>query len=157
MAGVERLPGDEPLRGPMSWSADLGGFTRAPQAYRPLAPNAASHNAAAQARDPGSILNFYKAMLKLRRELPSIARGRLAAARVEGQVLSLERRHGREHSLLLINYGRQEQAMELPLPAGSRLHAAYPTPAPAARASAQGLVKLLLPAQSVSVYRLSPP
>ncbi len=157
MAGVESLPGDEPLRGPMSWSADLGGFTRAAQAYRPLAPNAASHNAAAQARDPGSILNFYKAMLKLRRELPSIARGRLAAARVEGQVLSLERRHGRERSLVLINYGRDVQALDLPLRPGSHLLPAYPVQSAAVRADTRGLVNLLLPAQSVSVYRLSPP
>lgn len=157
MAGVNELPGDEPLRAPMSWSADLRGFTRAAQAFRPAAPNIATHNAEAQARDPGSILNFYKAMLKLRNGLPSIARGSYESPRViQGQALAFQRHWGDERSLVLINYGEQPlQDLALDgLPAEAALLPQYPAAARPLRSDGAGRATMTLPARSVAVYRL---
>ena len=50
------------------------GFTRGTP-FRPVAPNVATHNVQTQRADPGSILNFYRAMLALRNTRASIARG----------------------------------------------------------------------------------
>ncbi len=153
MAGIPGLPGDEPLRGPMSWRSD-GGFSRA-EPYRQTSPNAASHNAAAQAADPDSLLNFYKAMLRLRNTLPAIARGSYEAARVEGQVLSFRRRLGREQTLVVINYGAQAAPTpHMTLPARARLQAVYPRGQTRLRADAQG--RPSIPARSVAVYRIKP-
>ncbi|PND36271.1 alpha-amylase [Paucibacter aquatile] len=160
MAGVSQLPGDEPLRAPMSWTADISGFTSSATPYRPLSPNAASHNAGAQARDPGSLLNFYKAMITLRRQLPSIARGSFIQARAEAQVLSFQRRLGDELSLVLINYGEQAATQAVSgLPAGALLQQAYPKTAAQASlgSDAQGQALLRVPAQSVQVWRLDLP
>jgi glycosidase len=156
MAGVKELPGDEPLRAPMSWSADLGGFTSAAQAFRPAAPNIATHNAEAQARDPGSILNFYKAMLRLRNGLPSIARGSYEAAQViEGQALTFQRRWDGERSLVLINYGEQPlPATVAELPPEAALLPQYPAAARPLRSDSAGRATIPLPARSVAVYRL---
>jgi len=157
MAGVSQLPGDEPLRAPMSWTSDLRGFSSSATPYRPLSPNAASHNAAAQVRDPGSLLNFYKAMIALRRQLPSIARGDLRQARAEAQVLSFQRRLGNELSLVLINYGEQAATQAVSgLPAGALLQQAYPKTAAQASlgSDAQGQALLRAPARSVQVWRL---
>lgn len=153
MAGIPGLPGDEPLRGPMSWRAD-GGFSSA-QPYRQTSPNAASHNVAAQAADPDSLLNFYKEMLRLRNTLPAIARGSYEAASVEGQVLSFRRRLGRELALVVINYGTQAAPTpHMTLPARARLQAVYPREHKRLRADAQG--RPSIPARSVAVYRIKP-
>ena len=155
MAGVKGLAGDEPLRTPMSWTAEVSGFSPG-QPFRPVSPNSSTHNAAAQASDPGSLLNFYKAMLKLRNGLPSIARGSYAAASTQGQVLSFQRRLGKEHTLVVINYGAADARLALSgLPARARLQAAYPGPAPTLRSGADGSAEIPIAAQSVAVYRLT--
>lgn len=152
MAGVIGLPGDDPLRAPMSWTGEISGFTSG-QPFRPLSPNAQTNNAAAQARDPGSILNFYKAMLKLRNERTSIARGSYEAAAVHGLAISFQRRFESDRSLVLINYGSAAQTVKLAdLPANATLRAAYPSSARSARSDASGRLQLSLAPQSVSVF-----
>lgn len=153
MAGVQGLAGDEPLRTPMSWTSDLNGFSASGKAFRPLSPNAGSQNAQAQAADPDSILNFYKAMLKLRNGLPAIARGDYRAARAEGQTLSFQRVLGRQHCLVAINYAAQTQRLGVAqLPKRTRLLAAHPPGAAALLSNAQGRAQIALPAQSLAVY-----
>ncbi len=162
MAGVVGLPGDEPLRAPMSWSAggSKDGFSSSDKPFRPLAPNIASQNAQAQQDDPASILNFYKAMLKLRKQYPALARGNYEAPSTQGQVLSFQRGLGKQTNLVVINYGAEASEVSLnKLPARARLIAAYPTgpSAPAAaRADAQGRLTLPLAPLSVKVYKITP-
>lgn len=160
MAGVAELDGDLPLRSPMSWTAD-GGFTRAAQPFRPVAPNAATHNARDAQAQPGSLLNFYKAMLKLRNTLPSISRGRYLAAQSEGAALSFQRRWQREHTLVVLNYDdRPRQWTASGLPPGHRLQRLYPragqSGATAARSRSPSEALLQLPALSVAVFRVLP-
>jgi glycosidase len=125
------LEGDLPLRSPMSWSAAPGtaGFTAA-KPFRPVAPNHATHNATAQVNDPASLRAFYKAMLALRNDRPSIARGSFEhsfTAGDDGLVLGFQRRLGHERSLVLINYGTRAATIDVPgLLASQRLSALYP-------------------------------
>ncbi len=159
-AGVHDLPGmtgDKPLRSPMSWTADpaTAGFTTGTP-FRPLAPNRATHNVAAQQTDARSLLNFYKAMLKLRNGLPSIARGRYEHGFAQGLVAGWQRVHDQERTLVLINYGRElAQARMIRLPPGARLLSAYPEGgALSTRADAGGQAQLWLGPQSVRVLRV---
>lgn len=170
-AGVAGLPGDEPLRAPMSWTAantGEGGFSPA-TTFRPLSPNRASHNAQAQAADPGSLLNFYKAMLALRNGQPALARGDYRHAQAQGQVLAFQRAIKGQRNLVVINYGTDAAALPVQgLKAGTRLEALYPQvgaaqaaqrastrqPTPTLRADARGQLTLTVPAQSVQVFRL---
>jgi glycosidase len=158
MAGVAGLPGDEPLRAPMSWSAaGKEGFSSSDKPFRPLAPNIVSHNAQAQQPDPASILNFYKAMLKLRQQYPALARGSYEAPSAQGQVLSFQRRLGKLVNLVVINYGAEASQVSLDqLPARARLIAAYPAGGAVAKADAQGRLTLPLAPLSVKVYRITP-
>ena len=153
-AGVNTLPGDQPLRSPMSWSADsrTAGFTTGTP-FRPVAPNVATHNVQAQQRDPASILNFYKAMIRLRNTLPSIARGSFEGSFAQGLVAGWQRKLGSEHTVVLINYGLQPApAAMADLPARARLLSAHPAgDAQAAQANADGAATLLLAPQSVRV------
>ena len=154
VSGQESLTGDQPLRAPMSWTADISGFT-AGQPYRPLAPNAVSQNVALQQRDPASILNFYKAMLKLRNSNAALSLGSYEAAAVDGKVLSFQRRLGRERSLVVINFGISRASTRITvLPARTVLKAAYATPSKPIRSDARGIAVLQLAPQSVSVFKL---
>ncbi|MBT9493562.1 MAG: DUF3459 domain-containing protein [Paucibacter sp.] len=159
MAGVAGLPGDEPLRAPMSWSVSgKGGFSNSSAApFRPLSPNIASHNVQAQLSDPASILNFYKAMLTLRKQHPALARGSYMVPSAQGQVLSFQRRLGKQINLVVINYGAEASEVSLDkLPAHARLIAAYPAQAAATQSDAQGRLTLTVAPLSVKVYKVAP-
>ena len=157
-AGVPGLQGDLPLRGPYSWTAETStagasdGFTTGTP-FRALAPNAATNNVQAQRADPGSLFNFYKAMLKLRNGLESIARGRQEHGFAQGLVAGWQRVHEGERTLVLINYGAQlAQAQIGQLPPNARLISAHPEGgAQAARANAAGQASLWLGPQAVRV------
>ncbi len=175
-AGVTALPGDEPLRAPMSWTSDARGFSAATP-FRPVSPNIASHNAQAQEADPASLLHFYRAMLSLRNGLPSIARGRYESPIAQGQVLAFQRAWKSERTLVVINYGREEARLPWPTRATSapqkrqsaptpvaRLERLYPAPsatAPTSDTHAAAVLTpsrrdpgLTLPPQSVQVFRI---
>ena len=138
----------------MSWSADArtAGFTGGTP-FRPIAPNAATHNVQAQQADPDSILNFYKAMLALRNTRGSIARGSFEHSFADGLVLGFERALGDERTLVLINYATATAEVKLAgLPARARLRALYPSWGAGASAGAAGAATLALPPQSVRVF-----
>jgi glycosidase len=153
-AGIPGLPGDLPLRSPYSWTAEPGraGFTTGTP-FRPVAPNAATHNLQAQRADPGSLFNFYKTLLALRNTRPSLSRGRLEHGFAQGLVAGWQRVHEGERAVVLVNYGTQlAQAQMEKLPPNARLHSALPAGgALAAKANAAGQASLYLGPQSVRV------
>jgi len=157
MAGIPGLDGDAPLRAPMSWTADQqgAGFTSSSKPFRPIAPNAARYNVAAQLADPQSLLSFYKSMLMLRNTLPSLASGGYDAPQVQGRVMAYRRTLGAETTLVVINYGTRPGRIALKtLPPRAVLAPAYPVAAKTSVANARGSATLVLPAQSVRVYTL---
>lgn len=153
-AGVPGLPGDLPLRSPRSWTPDAktAGFTTG-QPFRPLAPNVARYNVQSQSADPQSIRSFYKALIALRRAHPSIAQGRFEHSAVQGQALVFQRSHAADRTLVLINYGTQPQAVDVPgLPAGARLQPLFQ----AQLSQAQG-GRVTVPSQGVQVWQVVSP
>ncbi|MES2584786.1 MAG: alpha-amylase family glycosyl hydrolase [Pseudomonadota bacterium] len=159
MAGIRGLEGDQPLRAPMSWTADKqgAGFTTSIKSFRPVAPNVARYNVAAQLADPNSLLAFYKSMLALRNSLPSLASGSYDAPVAQGRVMAYRRTLGAETTLVVINYGTQASTLALKdLQPQARFVSAYPAKAKTAVANARGVLHLSPPAQSVQVYRLQP-
>lgn len=148
LAGIDG-PGDDPLRAPMSWTASnrgADGFTTGSTPFRPLALNRSRHNAEHQQRDPGSLFNFYRELIQLRRRHPALALGRYEADRVDGAVWSFQRVHGAERIFVAINYGDTPASVTLPARARP-LH-------PATGAAATG--GTTLPPLSLRVYRLDP-
>ena len=148
-AGIDG-PADDPLRAPMSWTPTnqgAGGFTGGKAPFRPLSPNRDRHNAQSQQADRGSLFQFYRELIALRRALPALSVGRYEADRVDGAVWSFQRVQGRERVLVAINYGEQPATLELP----ARARQQYPKghTRPAGRA--------MLPPLSLRVYRLEAP
>jgi glycosidase len=67
---------DEMIRNPMPWTSGRnGGFTAATQPWEPLQPDYEKRNVAAQHGDPGSLLSFYRRLIRLRQSEPALARG----------------------------------------------------------------------------------
>jgi alpha-amylase len=158
MAGVSGLPGDLPLRTPMSWSddAERGGFTTG-NPFRPVSPNVARYNVAAQLADPHSLLSFYKTMLALRNRLPSLASGSYDAPQVQGRAMAYRRILGLDTTLVVTNYGKKSASIRLDqLTPGTKFVPAFPQGSKAVTTDARGGLNVHLPAQSVRVYTLKP-
>jgi alpha-amylase len=135
---------DAQLRAPMSWTP-AGGFTSSDKPFRPLALNRSRHNAESQQREAGSLFNFYRELIALRRASPALTLGRYEADKVEGRLWTFERVHGRQRVLVAINYGDTPARRALP----ARARPLYPKAGAAAVASAT------LPPLSLRVFKLN--
>ena len=63
-------------RTPMQWGTSKNaGFSSAEKPWLPVPASAAQYNVQAEARDPNSILNFYKKLISLRRTMPALRNG----------------------------------------------------------------------------------
>ena len=143
---------DGQLRGPVSWTPTGGFSTGTP--YRPASTNLATNNAEAERADPGSMLAFYTAMLRLRNTHSSIARGAYVAPRVDGATMSFQRVDATEHTVVVINYGESAGSARLAgLPANARLQrlCAWPATDSAGSAAAAADGTLAVPAAPLSV------
>jgi alpha-amylase len=162
MAGASSLQGDWQLRTPMAWTpqAQTAGFTSATP-FRALSDNIAIHNVQSQSADPDSLLNFYKAMLRMRNSLPSIANGSYESPWVSGSILAFQRATSAHRSVVVLNYGSAASSVNLPgFKPGAVLTPAYPAAGSTQSlptANDSGQVNLNLPAQSVVVYTVTPP
>ncbi len=154
MANAAHLDGDPKLRTPMSWRADANnaGFTTG-KPFRASSGNQATQNVANQRNDPGSILSFYKAMLKLRNTLPSISRGNYESPFVIGNVIGFQRRLGAEQTLVLINYGAASANLAVKIPsANTSMKKMYPSDGGNLSFSMAGEAEVSIAAQSVLVF-----
>lgn len=156
------LTGDPRLRTPMSWTGDSthAGFSTV-RPFRALSANASSANVTAQDTDPDSLLNFYRAIIRLRNSLPPLQRGRYQNAVTADLALAFERQHAGQSVLVAINHGTSPARLSLSgLPASTHFAARWPTE-PAAPNSlltsrADGSLSVDIPAQSLRVWQQLP-
>jgi alpha-glucosidase len=78
--GWPKDKGRDGERTPMQWddSKDAG-FSTAAKTWLPIPPSAAQYNVAVEEHDPDSIFNFYKRVIALRRDVPSLRNGSYVA------------------------------------------------------------------------------
>jgi glycosidase len=158
MSAGAGLGGDPRLRSPMSWTADpqRAGFTTGTP-YRALAANVRTHNVAAQAADPTSLLASYRALLALRGQHAALREGSFDGARVEGTVLSFRRTLGEQQLLVAVNTGGSAAALTLSGLDPARTYAAeLPAGDASLQADAEGRTGITLPAHSARVWQRLP-
>ncbi|MCA6123964.1 DUF3459 domain-containing protein [Bradyrhizobium sp. WSM 1704] len=103
--------GRDGCRTPMQWSAEpYAGFSTA-QPWLPLANDFASDNVASLEADRASILNLYKKLIALRRQLPQLIRGSYEAVGSHGDVLLYRRRSAEGVAVIALNFGAHPAAI----------------------------------------------
>jgi len=96
--------GRDPERTPMQWSADdNAGFSTA-EPWLPVADNYRSVNVQAQEEDPGSLLGWYRVLIRLRRERPALHRGSLRFIGDDPDVVAYLREHDGETIVAALNF-----------------------------------------------------
>jgi len=103
-------------RTPMQWddSANAGFSTAKP--WLPVPDTYKSHNVATQAKDPASILNFYKRLLSLRHTDPALLEGEYVPLNEDDDnVLSYLRRYKNEAVLVVLNMSDTEHKVSFDL------------------------------------------
>jgi alpha-glucosidase len=107
-------------RTPMQWSGDENaGFSKA-KPWLPVPPSYKTHNVAAEAHDPNSILNVYRQLLAMRHQDPVLLNGSYVALNEEDpNVLSYLRKYNDEAILVVLNMSGTPQKVRFNLgPAG---------------------------------------
>ena len=116
-------------RTPMQWTGGKSGGFSEGEPWLGLPENYTTINVEAQERDPDSILNYYRKLTALRKELPIIAQGDVKFLDSGSpQVLAYRRTLGDQTLTVLCSYSGEDQGYTCPLPAGEIIAANYPEP-----------------------------
>lgn len=103
-------------RTPQQWdSSEFAGFSEA-GSWLPVGKDKESVNVESQSKDPGSLLNFYKAVLKVRNNSPALRRGAMNILDEKGTILAYERRENGEVYKIYLNMGHRKKTIILPEP-----------------------------------------
>ena len=102
-------------RGPLPWRPGPGaGFTSGTP-WLPLPPDAETRNVARQAADPASVLQWYRQLLRLRRETPALQRGGQRLLDVgEADVLAFTRHVADGSAFVALNFGDAPATIDVP-------------------------------------------
>ncbi len=106
--------GRDGCRSPMQWDADdNAGFSQT-QPWLPVHQNYPQRNVEKQQQDAGSLLNFYKAVIRLRRDQPALQCGDFRALELaEKDVFAYLRRRGDEALLVVLNFSARRLEVTL--------------------------------------------
>jgi alpha-glucosidase len=97
--------GRDGCRTPMQWNAEAhGGFTTG-EPWLPLGTNWVDENVANLSTDNRSVLNFYRALIKLRKATPELVAGSYAPVGTTGDLLAYRREYDGNALLIVLNLG----------------------------------------------------
>jgi alpha-glucosidase len=114
--GWPKEKGRDGERTPMQWNDDANaGFSQA-KPWLPVPPTYKTHNVAAESKDPNSILEFYRNLLKLRHTNPALLDGGYAALNEnDPNVLSYLRTYKNQTVLVALNMSGSVQKVDFQL------------------------------------------
>lgn len=106
--------GRDACRSPMQWTDEVNaGFTTGAP-WLPVHPNHPSRNVAAQQADPDSLLNVYKRLLAIRREVVALRKGMLLPITYEPWILLAYLRQYEDQTVLVaLNFSRRRTKLVL--------------------------------------------
>ncbi|HXH67525.1 MAG TPA: alpha-glucosidase [Candidatus Limnocylindrales bacterium] len=102
--GWPKEKGRDGERTPMQWDTSINaGFTASLAPWLPVPPSYKQRNVAVEEKDPGSLLNFYKQLIRLRRTSPALRDGAQITVNCrDTDVLSYVRKHPNDGESLLV-------------------------------------------------------
>jgi alpha-glucosidase len=112
--------GRDGCRSPMQWNADrYAGFSTT-RPWLPVHPDYPRRNTAAQLADPGSLLNFTRKLISLRRQNPALVRGDFTLLPAPRSCLVYLRRTEDQTLLVALNFSGRRVRWSHAVPAGKR-------------------------------------
>lgn len=106
--------GRDPARTPMQWSGEPHAGFSTVEPWLPVHPEFAEINVARAESDPGSLLHWYRNLIRLRREEPVLRRGTLRRLAQGSSVLGYVREHEGERVAVLLNFESKPRQAALP-------------------------------------------
>jgi alpha-glucosidase len=102
-------------RTPMQWNSSVNaGFNKGAMPWLPVDANYTTHNVATEAADPHSILNWYRQLIKLRRDNAAFYAGDYVALNEsDPNVMSYLRKDKVSSALVVLNFSAQPQTVSI--------------------------------------------
>jgi alpha-glucosidase len=103
-------------RTPMQWTAERNaGFSTAAKTWLPIADGYQERNAALEADSPNSLLNYYKALIRLRRENAGLRDGEFQAVDAgDDNIVAWLSKSGAESAIVALNFSALPKTISLP-------------------------------------------
>jgi alpha-glucosidase len=98
----------------MQWDASRHAGFSPVEPWLPVAAGSADANVALERRDPASIFNLYRRMIRARRGLPSLRLGSYVPVAATGDLLMFVREHQNERTLVALNLGAEPISVRWP-------------------------------------------
>ena len=114
--------GRDGVRTPMHWndSGNAGFSTGKP--WLPVHPDYQTHNVAVQEQDPESVLNYYKRIIELRRNIPALLDGKyIPLNENDSNVFAYMREHDSQSVLVVLNMSNQPQTTKYDIGSTARI------------------------------------
>jgi alpha-glucosidase len=103
-----------PVRSPMQWSpGPNAGFSES-EPWLPLASDDPAMTVEAQREDPDSVLNLFRSLVRLRKDVPALAVGSYRTLPAPDGVFSFERSHPEGTVHVHLNFGGASREVEVP-------------------------------------------
>jgi alpha-glucosidase len=118
--GWPQVKGRDGERTPMQWTPGVNaGFNKGAKPWLPVAANHTTLNAATEAQRPGSVLNWYRKLIALRRSDPSLVDGSYTPLDAKNdKVYSYARKSGDRTVVVSLNMTAEPQTVSLAEEAG---------------------------------------
>jgi alpha-glucosidase len=101
-------------RTPMQWDATVNaGFNTGATPWLPVNPNFTTRNAASERQDPGSMLNWYRDLIRLRRTNEALSEGAFASVNAGKDVFAYLRIKGEKKVLVVLNMSPETKVLDL--------------------------------------------
>ena len=102
-------------RTPMQWDTSVNaGFNRGAPPWLPVDANYTTHNVATEGANPNSVLNWYRRLIRLRRESPAFYLGEYVSLNdSDPNVMAYLRKSGSGSAVVILNFSAQPQTIAL--------------------------------------------
>jgi alpha-glucosidase len=110
-----KFKGRDGCRTPIPWTVEAhhGGFSES-NPWLPMAMEHLDRAVSVQERDPGSTLNFYRALIDFRRAHPALVKGSMTLIQADDRTLSFVREWDGRRMFCAFNLSDEEQTIALP-------------------------------------------
>ena len=106
--------GRDPERSPMPWDNSVFAGFSSVTPWLPMGPDYSTVNVADLSTQPASILNLYRALIRLRRSNEALVQGQLESVAARGHILRYGRRNNQEQFAIILNLGHDEEEVDVP-------------------------------------------